>query len=254
MSDEIQFIDSNPSDRAGTASRKRAHAHAARVAHAKRPRFHFVEYCAGTARTIALANRTSTPQQAYGSGTTKTTEEENVSSPKSLLSSARNDPFNSFARTFTNVEHFLLDHYTQVVIPLQSVECNRLLGPEEFRKLMLEEWTRLTVRRGDSLDSMFLAACRHLSIVQHLQPEQSQRYKQLALQYKVSCLQKLNKDFSVEVDSASTISEATIATSMMLASDELKLGDFEMCKAHLVRILKWSGVMVDRRLWAVEAS
>lgn len=115
----------------------------------------------------------------------------------------------------------LLD--TQVVIPLQSVECNRLLGPEEFRKLMLEEWTRLTVRRGDSLDSMFLAACRHLSIVQHLQPEQSQRYKQLALQYKVSCLQKLNKDFSVEVDSASTISEATIATSMMLASDEVSI-------------------------------
>lgn len=88
---------------------------------------------------------------------------------------------------------------------------------------MREEWTRLTVRRGDSLDSMFLAACRHLSIVQHLQPEQRQHYKQLALQYKVSCLQKLNKDFSVEVDSASAISEETIATSLMLATDEVSM-------------------------------
>lgn len=88
---------------------------------------------------------------------------------------------------------------------------------------MTEEWTRLTVRRGDSLDSMFLIACRHLSRVAQLQQGQKQHYKQLALHYKVSCLHKLNKDFSVEVNRASTISEETIATVMMLASDEVSI-------------------------------
>lgn len=88
---------------------------------------------------------------------------------------------------------------------------------------MTEEWTRLTVRRSDSLDSMFLIACRHLSRVAQLQPDRRQHYKQLALQYKVSCLQKLNKDFSMEMERASTISEETIATVMMLASDEVRI-------------------------------
>lgn len=112
----------------------------------------------------------------------------------------------------------LLD--TQVIIPIQSVECNHILVPDEYHKLMSEEWTRLIVRRGDSLDSVFLNACRHLSRVQ---PNQRQHYKQLALQYKASSLQKLNKDFSMEVDRASTISEETIATVMMLACDEVSM-------------------------------
>lgn len=110
-----------------------------------------------------------------------------------------------------------------MVIPIQSVECNRILVPDEYRKLMSEEWARLIVRRGDSLDSVFLIACRHLSRVQ---PNQRQHYKQLALQYKASSLQKLNKDFSLEVDRASTISEETIATVMMLACDEVSMPNF----------------------------
>lgn len=110
-----------------------------------------------------------------------------------------------------------------MVIPIQSVECNHILVPDESRKLMSEEWARLIVRRGDSLDSVFLIACRHLSRVQQGQPDQRQRYTQLALQYKASSLQKLNKDFSLEVDRASTISEETIATVMMLACDEVSM-------------------------------
>lgn len=110
MPSEIQFIHSDPSNRPESASRERAHAHAARVAHARRSRFRLVEYSAGTARTTVLGNQTPTTQQADASGTTDTIEAENLPSPKSLLSSARSDPFGSFARAFTRVEHFLLDH------------------------------------------------------------------------------------------------------------------------------------------------
>lgn len=110
MPSEIQFIHSNPLDRSEPASRKRAHAHAARVAHAKRPRFRVVEYPSGTKRTTVVDDEISTVQKADRSGIIKTTEVEIVCGPTSLLSSARSDPFNSFARTFTNVEHFLLDH------------------------------------------------------------------------------------------------------------------------------------------------
>lgn len=111
MPGEIQFILSDPSSRPESASRKRAHAHAARVAHAKRSRFRLVEYSAGTARMTVLGDQNSPTQQVDASGTTTDTiEAESVPSPKSLLSSARSDPFSSFARTFTRVEHFLLDH------------------------------------------------------------------------------------------------------------------------------------------------
>lgn len=111
MPRDILFIHSDPSNRSESASRKRAHAHAARVAHAKRSRFRLVEYPAGTARTTVLGNQTSTTPQVDASGTTTDTiEAESVPSPRSLLSSARSDPFSSFARTFTRVEHYLLDH------------------------------------------------------------------------------------------------------------------------------------------------
>ena len=69
---EIQFINSNPSDRPEFASRKRAYAHAARVAHAKRSRFRLVEYSFGTASTTVLENRASTARQADGPGITDT--------------------------------------------------------------------------------------------------------------------------------------------------------------------------------------
>lgn len=110
MPDEIQFILSNPSNRPDSASRKRAHAHAARVAHAKRSRFRLVNYHAGKSKTTVLKDQGPTIRQADGCGIADAIVAENASGPKSLLSSARNDPFNSLARTFTKAEHFLLDH------------------------------------------------------------------------------------------------------------------------------------------------
>lgn len=146
-----------------------------------------------------------------------------------------------------------------MVIPGQSVSCNRLLNPERYCQLMRAELVRLLVTRDHSLDSLFLIACRHLTETNSERPEEKGRYMQLALQYKVSCLKSLNKSISSEIENASIISDSTFATAMMLASDEvsasqyhlkygpkaliplkfkLSLGDYSMARNHISGILR----------------
>lgn len=83
---------------------------------------------------------------------------------------------------------------------------------------MNKEWAPLAVSRKDSLDSVFLHACRHLQQNQQ-QPEQQQYFVQLATRYKGSCMRALNEAISAEI--STLISDATIITVLMLAFDEV---------------------------------
>jgi hypothetical protein len=86
---------------------------------------------------------------------------------------------------------------------------------------MKKELTRLLVIRNDSLDSLFLIACRHLTGKNSQRPGEKAHYMQLALEYKVSCLKSLNDAISREAGKASIISDSTFVTAMMLTSDEV---------------------------------
>jgi hypothetical protein len=86
---------------------------------------------------------------------------------------------------------------------------------------MRGDWMRLVLARGYSLDALLLIACRHLAANKSLEPDGHQRYMELAVKYKLSCVKGLNETISDEV--VSIISDATVATVVMLACDEVSI-------------------------------
>ncbi len=98
-----------------------------------------------------------------------------------------------------------------------DVHCSKLREPLEYLKRMAEEWVSLALSDVGLLSGLLLAACRHLSLQSH---RQEQYYLRPATQYKLACVQALNRAISVEGSSA--ISDATVAKAMVLAYDEVR--------------------------------
>jgi len=215
---------------------RRAHSHAARTAHAKARRLCTIEYQAVKASqtpesTQGVKERSIAPRSSVQSTLHAVeTEQPVLPSPVSLLASDRRDHFKSFARSFEPVEHFLLDHYVRAVIPYMDQHCNKLRDSERYLDLMTKEWVRLTLTNVGTLNGIFLAACRHL-LENQQQQQQQQYYTQLAIQYKLYCVQALREAISSEI--SSLISDSTIAIGMLLAYDELRLGDIPTSRRHL---------------------
>jgi hypothetical protein len=114
---KIQFIGSSyPRNAISAKVQQRVHSHAARTAHAKARRLRIIDHQAGKAKQVAEASqeveeRGSTPRGNLLSISGGIEMEKSVLfSPASLLAADRRDPFSSFARSFTPIEHFLLDH------------------------------------------------------------------------------------------------------------------------------------------------
>jgi hypothetical protein len=98
------------------------------------------------------------------------------------------------------------------VVPL--MRCHELAPYYVDR--MTKAWVPLALTEVGLLDSLFLAACRHL-YGNCQQPEQKQRFVKLAAHYKLACARSLRKAISAEA----FFSDATIAKSLMLAYDEV---------------------------------
>jgi len=93
--------------------------------------------------------------------------------------------------------------------------CHMLKDPAEYRERMTKDWTPLAHHNMAFLGSILLAACRHLAAV-----HQNQEYfKQLAIHYKLSSVRFLSEAISTAIQS---VSDATIATVLMLAFDEVR--------------------------------
>ena len=84
---------------------------------------------------------------------------------------------------------------------------------------MRKEWTKLAVTKDHSLGGLLLIACRHLAGNDQQQPEQQQKYAELAVNYKLFCIRVLNETISAETKAL--ISDTTIASVVMLACDEV---------------------------------
>jgi hypothetical protein len=94
--------------------------------------------------------------------------------------------------------------------------CNKLNDPAKYLELLSTEWVRLTLTNVGSLNGMFLASCRHLLENQ----QQSQNYRQLAIQYKLYCVQALREAITFQM--SSLISDSTVAMGILLAYDEVR--------------------------------
>jgi hypothetical protein len=264
MLDEIHFVHTpHPRQAPRRESQKRAHAHAARIAHARRRHFRIIEYHSdegglkrGDGRRAESERAvTKSPSRKIARYSLRAIEAKHlpIPSPLTQLSADRTDPFASFARTINQTEQLLFDFCTsngattriirrlpdslsaklnprvdiQDVIPVQSMECNKFCDRSKWNDIMNKEFTPLAITRGDSLDSIFLQASRYMSLCQRQRPEQHQRFLQLATEYKFSCLRALNEAISAEA--SQVISDATLMTVVVLAFDEVSAPRQSFC-------------------------
>ncbi|KAL7781037.1 hypothetical protein V8C43DRAFT_320184 [Trichoderma afarasin] len=155
------------------------------------------------------------------------------------LGSGRGDPFVSFVRPLTNMDQFLLDQYVTTVSPYLLEHCARFRFPgSPFMDSMIEEWIRLSLSDIGFLSGILLIASRYLSIFhQPYHPHQNQMYTEQATRYKLVCFQTLNEAISSNTGQA-PFTDSIIAETMVLALDDISLGDLETSRRHMQGAIK----------------
>ncbi|KAK0649271.1 hypothetical protein B0T16DRAFT_507978 [Cercophora newfieldiana] len=234
---------------------RQVRSHAARETHARARRLRVISH-------LGLSNPSLGPLETLDSAISESTQEKpiqegNDSNLSSLLPAGRQDPFAAFVRSLDPIEHFLLDHYVRVVIPVSSQRCNGLKDSKEGA--FYADWVPCALADVGLLSGIFLAACRDLSIADHARKS---FFSTMALRYKVSCLRALK--FAIAAD-LPALSDADVAKVVCLVSDEvgisfdsssqtsprewltlaaqIELGNMETSKSHVLGVMK----MVDLR-------
>ncbi|KAK3348917.1 hypothetical protein B0T25DRAFT_609223 [Lasiosphaeria hispida] len=211
---KIQFIYlENEDGTASVASRKTARSYAARESHARARRERMTKY--------EDAKRREAKRFAAESA-----------SPGTLFSAAPTDPFASAARPISTFEHYLLSHYVSVVIGRGSFSTRTFPTPEAYLWGIKTEWVTLALTDPGMLNGILISACRSLHSLHGGGPH---RYLEYALRYKMACIVSLNKAISEE---GSNPQDSSIAKAVILASDEVCIGDVLTAGQHVEAALR----------------
>jgi hypothetical protein len=98
-----------------------------------------------------------------------------------------------------------------------------------FIHQMTTQWVPFSLTSPTVLDALFLIACRHLSSSLSSHPE-TERFGHIATQYKLRCVRASRKAI---YSSHETFNDATIAATVMLAYEELAMGEVVKAKQHI---------------------
>ncbi|KAH8898423.1 hypothetical protein GQ53DRAFT_837332 [Thozetella sp. PMI_491] len=247
---KLHFINtSNPTAGDARSARRLARSHSAREVHARERRLRLAKYSTdgtkeksgdpgGHESTIPVAGQTRDAGQ--GAPPAPRDPEDggaSLSAPVSLLGADRRDPFASSARPLTPVEHFLVDHYVRVVVPYMNDCCYVFKYAAEYQQSAIYGWMQLALGDIGCLASILLSSCRHLVKEQ----PGNDKFAKMAIQYKLSCLRELNKTLAQGVP---TSYDSTFAQILLLATDEMRLGDIPTTRSHVrgaIKMLELNG-------------
>ncbi|GAD99542.1 NAD dependent epimerase/dehydratase, putative [Paecilomyces variotii No. 5] len=254
---QILFVDTSQSPSSGLLEKRKqriASSHAARVAHARKRLRRTTEFQSAKALQLSreLENEGSQgDKQNSGNGKTLAPALASASmamqsakaflSPLSQLSRDLNVSYERLPNLRKPLEHFLFHHYINSVIPWLNTHCKRLSEQTEYAQEMSIEWIRLAFSSAGFCSGILLTACRHLCMM-YDHNQQRKQFLQHALQYKVACVQSLNA--SISSGQWPMIKDSVIAQVMILAKDEIILGDFAMARNHMqgaTRIVEVNG-------------
>ncbi|KAH6645392.1 hypothetical protein BKA67DRAFT_541618 [Truncatella angustata] len=146
-----------------------------------------------------------------------------VRGPQGLLRIRAVEPFDSLARPTSRFECFLMDHYIKRFVTYAT------FGNDAEVEVMGSTgtnlgWVHLGITEPGFLNAVFLSTCRHL--VELGAPGD---YYTWALEYRDRCIRSVKAAISQEMLAPSI---ATIITTMALALDARKFGNFEVAKDH----------------------
>ncbi|CAI0646565.1 unnamed protein product [Colletotrichum noveboracense] len=208
----------HPAQKDSANLRRQAHSHAARVAHARARRRRMVEH---TQRREILG-------VAEGDSEVADSEERMSSNWKNLESFVRDEitlvlppnisgafehePLASFLGSLTPREHYMFQHYVQVVVPEMLSQCPVLNYMGKHNDHVRNNWVLLSSADTDFLKGFLLAACRHLSTI-----KSEKEYAEIAIQYKLRYIQDLRR--TILSDGPSSRREA-VTRALVLAFDD----------------------------------
>ncbi|KAH8658537.1 hypothetical protein BGZ61DRAFT_371055 [Ilyonectria robusta] len=235
----MEFIPINhPAQSSLTDLRRRAHSHAARVAHARARKAQVANFMrqkelSGEKCHNKQQSHDQPPDQSWTAVTHQQVNQTSGSHPdltpiaQSITSdTVDHGPFGKFLQSLTFVEHFMFNHYVQVVLPYLNFHCPVLKNVGESSEYMRKNWIFLSSTDADFLQGFLLAACRHLSMV-NLDGD----YAQFAIQYKLRYIQSLRQAISSDNPSSCRIA---VTKALVLTLDEIMLGDLSMASKHVV--------------------
>lgn len=186
------------------------------------------------ARNIHASHRASTSQpkgSEKGRRTQMDTNENyllSINWPVNLMVPIYSGLLHCFARPMTKFEHFLLDYYAASVIPDAHLWCYH--GDEEtlFIESVRLHWLPFVVTDSGLLAGIFLSSCRNLALRGH-RSQANHEYYQLAMMYKLECIRSVNEAIAAE---GPTITETTIAKTLLLCADEFMCDDLNALALH----------------------
>ncbi|KAF3798180.1 hypothetical protein GCG54_00010526 [Colletotrichum gloeosporioides] len=222
----------HPAQKDSASLRRQAHSHAARFAHARARERRMVEH---TQPKQILEN-------AGGDDEVADSEERLSSNWRNLASFVRNEttpvlpqnisgafehePLASFLGSLKPREHYMFQHYVQVVVPEMLSQCPVLNYMRKHNDHVRNNWVLLNSAHMEFLKGFLLAACRHLSTV-----KSDREYAEIAIQYKLRYIQDLRR--TILVDGPSSRREA-VTRALVLAFDDIMIQDISMASNHVL--------------------
>ncbi|RSM08473.1 hypothetical protein CDV31_008110 [Fusarium ambrosium] len=222
----MEFINVRPlvQSSSSAGSSRQIHSHAARTAHARARRRRMANYMREQNKNKELQEIATIPSEYTQPSFDP--EETRPPVPRIIPGAFEHEPLASFIRSLDPKEVFMFDHYVNVVVPYLDLHCpvmRHLGGDYHYRK---QNWILLASTEVDLLKGFLLAACRHLFIV-HLEKE----FGQLAIQYKLSYVRSLRETISATGPESSRMA---VTKALVLAIDEIMLGDLSMGIKHVI--------------------
>ncbi|CEJ93757.1 hypothetical protein VHEMI09326 [[Torrubiella] hemipterigena] len=137
-----------------------------------------------------------------------------------LLTSLSTHTFQICVRPLVPLEQQLLSYYATSVIPEMPAWCNHSGEEDLFLELVNSFWLPFIITDPGLLAAVLLASCRNMLLHNRRADalgEGQANWSELALKYKIECISSVNTAIVTELP---YISDATIAKTMVMATDE----------------------------------
>ncbi|TEA15687.1 hypothetical protein C8034_v002283 [Colletotrichum sidae] len=227
----------HPGDKDSAKLKRRAHSHAARVAHARARRLRTQEH---EEENAAITGRVEPESVSASSRHCPSASEHTTSAAQSIPATVsgafEHEPLASFLSLLSSKELFMFHYYTNIVFPRVRDSCPIVNYIDKDEHYIRDNWILLGSIDVDFLNGFLLAACRHLSIV-----EKEKEYAGLAIEYKLRNIRGLRE--SILGDSL-TASRSAVTRALVLACDDLMIQDALAATNHVlgaVQIIRAAG-------------
>ncbi|UKZ66124.1 uncharacterized protein TrAtP1_007305 [Trichoderma atroviride] len=233
MANRIEFINlSYPSQGSSSTLRRRAYSHAARVNHAR------VKLARESTSQINDKEPHAPSTEEIKAGTTTEAKEVPVLLPEPIdpLTSSRRDPFGCFVRPLSQLEHYLFDHYANVVTTQYDSQCVILRDTSFHHHQLRTSWIQMAISYVGLLHYALQFSCNNIGESHHFV-----QYAALATQYKILCISAIKEAVGARDCS---VRGPVVATIISLALDELRTGNITASRQHvraLAKMVQFSG-------------